>query len=53
MKKIGCIGHDCSACAAREKLINKLKKDVDRWKSRAITYKNQADKLRKGKGAPV
>ena len=53
MKKIKYIGHDCSACAAREKLINKLKKDVHRWKSRAITYKNQADKLRKWKGTPI
>lgn len=46
MKKIGCIGHDCAACATREKHINKLKQDVERWKSRATTYKKQAEQLR-------
>ncbi len=45
-KKIGCIGHDCSACATREKHINKLKQDIERWKSRAATYRKQAEKLR-------
>jgi chaperonin cofactor prefoldin len=53
MKKIGCIGHDCAACATREKLINKLKQDVERWKSRATTYRKQAEKLRDGQRAKV
>ncbi len=46
MKKIGCIGHDCAACATREKHINKLKQDVERWKSRAATYKKQVEVMR-------
>jgi hypothetical protein len=35
-KKIGCIGHDCSACATREKHINKLKQHIERWKAARI-----------------
>lgn len=46
MKKIGCIGHDCAACATREKHITKLKQDIERWKSRASTYKKLAEQLR-------
>lgn len=44
--------NDCAACATREKYINKLKKDVIRWKSRANTYKKQAEKLRAEKVKP-
>jgi len=47
MKKIGCIGHDCAACATREKHINKLKQEVERWKSRAKTYMKQRDEQKK------
>jgi len=39
-------GRECSECAAREALINKLKKEIERWKSRTATYKNQAARLR-------
>ena len=45
-KKIGCIGHDCSACATREKHINKLKQQIEAQAARIAELENALEVLR-------
>ena len=43
-KKIGCIGHDCSACATREKHINK--QQIEAQAARIAELENALEVLR-------